>query len=149
MPFVNCVVAFVVPFAKRSLDNGFTSDPYKTKKTSIQNFKALYTGAEYLIHFKYSDCLNVSYIAMMYGLAMPLLYPIAGLTLLSQWFSERVQIAYTVRQPPAMDNSLSNNALAQIKWAPLFLLFNGFWIVDNQQMFKGKWNYIMRETDPM
>jgi hypothetical protein len=48
-----------------------------------------------------------------------------------------------------MDNSLSNNALGQIKWAPLFLLFNGFWIVDNQQMFRGKWEYIMRETDNM
>lgn len=36
-----------------------------------------------------------------------------------------------------------------MRWAPLFLLFNGFWIVDNQQMFKGSWNYIMRETDSM
>lgn len=85
----------------------------------------------------------------MYGLAMPLLFPIACLTLLSQWFSERIQIAYTVRQPPAMDNSLSNNALKQIRWAPMFLLFNGFWITDNQQMFRGKWDYIMKETDPM
>jgi len=83
MPWVQCTVAFLVPRLKRGLDNGFTQDPYKTKKTSIQNFKALYTGAEYLIHFKYSDCLNVSYIAMMYGLAMPLLFPIAALTLIS------------------------------------------------------------------
>ena len=36
-----------------------------------------------------------------------------------------------------------------MRYAGLFLLFNGFWIVDNQQMFKGQWNYIMRETDPM
>lgn len=48
-----------------------------------------------------------------------------------------------------MDNSLSNNALNQIKWAPVFLLFNGFWLIDNQQMFKGKWSYIMKESDPM
>lgn len=149
MPLVQCCVAFVIPYAKRGLDNGFTNDPYKTKKTSIQNFKALYTGVEYLIHFKYSDGLNVSYIAMMYGLGMPLLYPVAALTLSSQWLSERIQIAYTVRQPPAMDNSLSNNALSKIRWAPLFLLFNGFWMVDNRQMFNGDWNYIMRETDYM
>lgn len=90
MPYVNLVVAFVVPNIKRYLDNGFTGDPYNTKKTSIQNFKLVYTGVEYLIHFKYSDCLNVSYIAMMYGIAMPLLFPIAALTLISQWLSERI-----------------------------------------------------------
>lgn len=72
---------------------------------------------------------------MMYGLAMPLLFPIVSVTLMSQWISERIQIAYFVRQPPAMDNMLSLNALSKIKWAPLFLLFNGFWIVDNKQMF--------------
>ena len=48
-----------------------------------------------------------------------------------------------------MDNSLSNNALANMKWAPLFLLFNGFWIIDNKQMFQGHWNYLMRETESM
>ena len=73
----------MVPYLLRGLDNGFTNDPYKTKKTSIQNFKILYSGKEYLIHFKYSDCLNVSYISMMYGLGMPLLYPVAALTLIS------------------------------------------------------------------
>jgi len=83
MPFVNLCVAFTIPRIKRGLDNGFTGDPYKTKKTSIQNFKLLYTGTEYLIHFKYSDCLNVSYIAMMYGIAMPLLFPITACTLIS------------------------------------------------------------------
>ena len=86
---------------------------------------------------------------MMYGLGMPLLFPIVSVTLFSQWLSERIQIAYCVRQPPAMDNSLSNNALNVIRYAPLFMIFNGFWLLDNQQMFKGKWNYLMRETDYM
>lgn len=69
---------------------------------------------------------------MMYGVGMPMLFPVAALTLTNQWFSERIQIAYTVKQPPAMDNTLSNNALSAIMWAPIFLLFNGFWIVDNK-----------------
>lgn len=111
MPYVNVVVAFLVPNLLRYLDNGFTGNPYNTKKTSIQTFKQLYTGADYLIHFKYSDALNITYITMMYGLGMPLLFPIAAIAMFSQWLSERIQIAYTVRQPPAMDNQLSNNAI--------------------------------------
>lgn len=31
----------------------------------------------------------------------------------------------------------------------MFLLFNGFWLVDNKQMFQGEWSYIMKETDYM
>lgn len=54
-----------------------------------------------------------------------------------------------MRQPPAMDNVLGNRALQIVRWAPLFLLFNGFWMVDNQQMFNSKWSYIMRDTDGM
>ena len=93
IPYIKCTVEIVKPIILRGLDNKFTHDPYKTKKSSIQNFKALYTGADYLIHFKYSDALNVSYISMMYGLGMPLLFPIVSVTLFSQWLSERIQIA--------------------------------------------------------
>ena len=44
-------------------------------------YKTLYTGPEYLIHFKYSEALSVSYIAMMYGAGMPGLFLLAALTL--------------------------------------------------------------------
>lgn len=48
-----------------------------------------------------------------------------------------------------MDDSLTKNAVGIIKYAPIFLLFNGFWMIDNQQIFGNVWFYIMRETDQM
>lgn len=111
MPFVGVCVAFIVPKLVQSLDNGFTHDVYKTKQTSLYKYRALYSGKEYEIHFKYSDAIVVVYITMMYGIGMPILFPIAAFTLFNQWLCERVVVAWSVKQPPAMDDTLSNNAL--------------------------------------
>lgn len=132
LPIVGVVSTAAVPMALRALDNDFSFDVYKTKMTSMPKFKALYSGAEYPIHIKYSDTLNVVFVTCLYGVGMPILFPIAALTLYLQWLSERITVAYFVRMPPAMDDSLSTNALNMLKWAPLLLLFNGFWMVGNK-----------------
>lgn len=80
---------------------------------------------------------------------MPILFPIAALTLWLQWLSERITVAYFVKMPPAMDDSLSTNALNMLKWAPLFLLFNGFWMLGNKQIFSNIWSYINRSSESM
>ncbi len=51
--------------------------------------------------------------------------------------------------PPAMDDSLSTNALDKLKYAPLLLLFNAFWMLGNLQIFQNNWTYIIRSTDFM
>lgn len=48
-----------------------------------------------------------------------------------------------------MDDTLSKKALQLIKWAPLFLLFNGYWMLSNQQIFNNKWHFIERNSDSM
>ena len=135
MPTIITIKAFAIPYFKRKWDTKFTNSPYVTRQTSLQCYKDVYNGAKYDIHFKYSDCLNVIYISCMYGIGMPVLFPIASFTLLMQMICEKTQLAYTVKLPPAMDDSLSNNALRMIQFAPLFLLFNGYWMIDNQQIF--------------
>jgi hypothetical protein len=44
-------------------------------------YKKLWGGSDYFIHFKYSQVLNVVYITFIYGLGMPLLFPIAAFNL--------------------------------------------------------------------
>jgi len=34
-----------------------------------------------MISFKYSDALNVCFVVMMYGISMPILFPIGAITL--------------------------------------------------------------------
>lgn len=58
-------------------------------------------------------------------------------------------MAWVAKLPPAMDNSLSNNALSMLKYAPVFLLLNGFWMVDNKTIFHNQWAYKMKSSEFM
>ena len=131
MPIVGVCVGFGVPFIKQKLDSKGTHDKYVTKSTNMAKYKSIYGGAEYLIHFKYSEFLNLTYITMMYGLGVPLLFPIAALYMFIAYVCERIMLAYVVRQPPAMDDALTKQALDLLKYAPLFLLVNGWWMLGN------------------
>lgn len=55
----------------------------------------MYSGPEYIVHFKYSSVFNVTFVTMMYGVGLPILYPIAVLTYLIFWVHEKYHMAYT------------------------------------------------------
>jgi len=142
MPYVGLVTGFLIPAIKRKLDRKFGSSVYVTKKTSMAMYKDLYSGAEYVIHFKYSNILNIMYITMMYGLGMPLLFPIAAFNFMNQYICERLIVAYQVRLLPALDTKLTENALDMLKWSPILFLFNGYWMISNPQIFENRYSLI-------
>ena len=86
---------------------------------------------------------------MLYGIGMPIMFPMAMIIVANQRLCERVQVAYNYRQPPAMDDSLSNSVLSIMKYAPLMLLFNGYWLMDNKQFFDNVWHYKDKVTQNM
>jgi hypothetical protein len=101
----------VKPMIMQWLDHRHEKDPnlrkYATKKSARALFKNLYSSGDYVIHFKYSGVLNIVYVAFMYGLGLPLLFPIAGLSIFSQWANERYNIAYVFKLPPTLDEKLT------------------------------------------
>jgi len=149
LPYVGLVTAFVVPGLKRKMDRKFGNDVYVSKKTSMSAYRDLYSGPEYVIHFKYSGILNIMYITMMYGLGMPLLFPVAAFNFANQYLCERIVVAFCVRQPPALDDKLTKNALDKLKWSPILFLFNGYWMLSNRQIFENKWSFIENTADKM
>lgn len=101
------------------------------------------------IHFIYSNCLNITFLAMLYGLGMPIMLLMASIIIMNQRLSERIQVAWNYRLPPAMDNSLSDSVLSIMKYAPIMLLFNGYWLMDNLQFFDNVWHYKDKITENM
>ena len=97
----------------------------------MAQYRELYSGNDYVIHFKYSQLLNIIYIACLYGVGMPILFPIAAITFLNIYVCERFIVAYCCKQPPALDDKLTRNALNVIKFAPILMLFNGYWMLSN------------------
>lgn len=134
-PYINLTVAAMKPYVLQQLDSGFTGDIYKTKKTAMYQYKAVYSGQDYLIHFKYAEALVVIYVTMMYGIGIPILFPIATLFLFNARISERISVAYFSKQPPAMGDTLSTAALDLMKYAPIVMMFNGYWMLGNKQIF--------------
>jgi hypothetical protein len=92
----------------------------------------MYSGPDYLMHFKYSSILNVVFVTFMYGLAIPLLFPIAVLYLIVMYCIEKLCITYYFKRPPMFDEKLNNSALSTLKWAPIFMMAFGWWIMGNQ-----------------
>jgi hypothetical protein len=69
-PFIEFGIAYSKLWFFRKMDQGFCKgkDGTKTKKTNMQTYIDVYSGPEYLIHFKYSGMLNVTFVTMMYGI---------------------------------------------------------------------------------
>ena len=83
-----------------------------------------------------STLLNIIYVTMMYGLGLPMLFPIAVLSFFVFWATERWQIAYCYQLPPAMDDKMTVNAMTILSYTPIIFLLNGFWMLGNRQMFE-------------
>lgn len=149
MPYINVVKETIILKLKGRVDTKCSGDPFRTGKRTIQAYKGVYLGKDMPIHFKYSDCLNITFLAMLYGLGMPIMFPMAAIIVSNQRLAERIQVAYNYRQPPAMDDSLSNSVLSILKYAPLMMLFNGYWLMDNRQFFDNVWHYKDKVTENM
>lgn len=112
-------------------------------------YRDLYSGGNYLIHYKISNILNVVYLTCLYGIGMPILFPIAAFNFLNQYVCERYIVAYLMKQPPALDDKLTKNALEVMKYAPFLMLFNGYWMLSNPQIFQNVTSPIQDSTESM
>ena len=81
----------------RLLDRKFTCNPKQTKKTTIQQYVELYSGPVYFIHYKYSSILNITWVTMMYGVGLPVLFPIALVSISVLYLVEKLMIYYSYR----------------------------------------------------
>ena len=63
-------------------------------------------GPIYYIHYKYSSILNITFVTFMYGFGMPILFPIAAVSLLVLYFVEKTLLFYAYRLPPMYDEHL-------------------------------------------
>lgn len=82
-------------------------------------------------------------------MGMPIMFFMAMIIISNQRLAERVQVAYFIRQPPAMDNALSKSVLSILKFAPVIMLFNSYWLIDNKQFFDNVWIWKDKTTENM
>ena len=74
-----------------------------TNCTNKRDYIQLYAGLEYLIHFKYSSVLVQVYMSFMYGMFVPILFPIAAFGIANMYITEKIALTYIYRSPPMYD----------------------------------------------
>ena len=87
------------------------------------------------MHFRYSSILVQVYVAFMYGLMLPIMWPIALVGIFNMFVVERLTLAYYFRQPPMYDASLNQRAIDLLQRAPFAMFFLSYWAFGNRQSF--------------
>lgn len=144
MPFVNLLIELLLIGIFKGLDTGCTCNKRKTKSKNIHQFLDMYTGADFNVDlsYLYGDHLSIVFMAMFFGIGMPVMFPMAAINFANQQLVQRMRLAFMCRQPPLLNNELSDEVLNLLQWAPVFMVFNAYWMLDNQQIFGNKWSYI-------
>jgi hypothetical protein len=71
----------------------------------------------------------------MFGAGIPILFPIALLSLFVFYVFERLLVAYSYREPPLFDQSLNREVIKLLMLAPILYCAVGFWMYSNKQIF--------------
>lgn len=109
----------------------------------------MYSGPEYRIYYQYSAILNVIFVTFMYGISLPLLFPIALGFFILFYIFEKITITYAYRKPPMYDDKIHQKALFLMQWAPFVMMIFTFWILGNNQLFKDVVNPITYKLEPI
>lgn len=108
-----------------------TKEDHPTKSCTIQQYINKWQGPQFFIHYKYSSMMNITFISMVFGPSMPILFPVASASLFVLYFLETYMLFYVYRRPPVYDVTLNNHVLLKLQWAPFFLLAFGYWQLSN------------------
>lgn len=122
-------------YAYRMMDAGFyfftPFEERSTKKKSIKGFVDLWCGLPYYMYAQYISVTVMVYVSFMYGIALPILFPIVLVGISIMYMNERLQLAYNHPKPPMYGKDMNNQVLSLLKWAPLPMLLFGYWVMGN------------------
>jgi len=142
MPIVTLFTGWLIPFLFRWYDRKFTSDAYITRQTSMGGYKAIHLLAEYSTHSRFANSLLVVYVSMLYGVGLPILFPIAAFNFFNSYICERIAMVYQIRLPPLYDEAQTINCIEMLRWSPILMLMNAYWMLENKQIFNNQYFFI-------
>ena len=79
--------------------------------------------------------LKTVFFTMTYGSAIPILFPIAFLSFVNFYVTERIVLAYFHKKPPNFDLKINRRAISILRQAAYIGIFWSFLIFSNKEMF--------------
>lgn len=68
--------------------------PVVTRCVTVQQYNKLYGGQQYRLHYQYSTILLQVYMALLYGMFVPILFPIVLFSIVNLYICEKINLAY-------------------------------------------------------
>ena len=148
MPLIEALIEKIILSIERCFDRGCCpKDKYVTKKKSIAQYIQLYAGIDHMIHYGYSTLLVIIFVTFMFGFGIPILFPIAGLTLFMLYRVEKYMLYYFYKQPPMYDAKITKEILTTMRLAPFLYMCCGYWMLTNQQLLSNDHLHPMYDKD--
>jgi hypothetical protein len=98
-----------------------------SNSVTLQQYINKWSGPQFFIHYKYSSIMNITFITMVFGISMPILFPVACASLFVLYCLEVFMLFYVYKRPPAYDVILNDHVLQKLSWAPFAMLAFAFW----------------------
>lgn len=133
VPWVEFILFFLIKSIRRYRDSGsiFSHHNHKTKCCTQKQYVDLYGGGDFQIHFRYASIMTMVFLSFMYGMAIPILFPVTLFGITSIYVNERVLLAYSYKKPPPLDEDLELRSYKFLKFAPLLMFLIGYWSLSN------------------
>lgn len=96
----------------------------------------LYSGSFHKIAFNYSLLLWFIFVAFLFGLQMPIVFPLCTLGMFNLFVSEKIMLVYFHAKPPNYNKRITHTVYRIASVAPLFMYALGYWALGNPQFFK-------------
>jgi hypothetical protein len=103
-----------------------------TAMPTVDEYIELHGGPDFLLSYRFAALLLQISVALLYGIAVPILYPIVTASLLIQNVVDRLLLCYFYRAPPIQNQSSTLLTLSIIKVVGILSLFHHFWILSNR-----------------
>ena len=75
--------------------------------------------------------LKFVYVAFIFGVIFPIVFPICLLALLNAYFFDKLTLIYFYKVPPKYDSRLSKRAYLILQGAPIVGLLLTYWVLGN------------------
>ena len=133
MPLVGLAGNYTRQFLERAWDRGFSiNSVYKTKKTGLKEYIDLHSGPPHSIHFAFSQLLVIVFVTFMFGFGIPILFPIAFVSIFVLYHVEKICMYYRYRRPPMYDEHVTQLVQRLLRLAPVMYLFSAYWMLTNK-----------------
>ena len=98
-PIAEAMLFHMIRKIKIKKDSGYWGNPdpnemVSTKAKTMPQFMAIYSGPEMMMHFRYCNIMVTCFVSMMYGIGVPVLFPVALLNLLMAYTLDRILVVY-------------------------------------------------------